>query len=45
VEFTIDGNVISQYFTEDPGLVALVETDGQYAIVITPTFDDGSVAA
>jgi len=45
VEFIVDGKVISQTFTEDPGLVALVETNGQYAIVITPNTDDGSASA
>src|SRR4051794_8611612 len=45
VEFIVDGKVISQMFSEDPGLVALVETNGQYAIVTTPNADDGSVAA
>ncbi|HEX3532305.1 MAG TPA: hypothetical protein VH988_35035 [Thermoanaerobaculia bacterium] len=46
VAFMIDGNVvITRDFTEDPGLVALIEAEGGYDLSITPMGDDSSPAA
>jgi len=46
VAFMIDGNVvITREFTEDPGMVALVETSGGYDLAITPMDDDSSITA
>lgn len=43
VEFIIDGTLVaSQSFSEDPGQVALVESNGQFSIEISPVAtDDG----
>lgn len=46
VAFLIEGTVVvSAEFSEDPGLVALVERNGHYALEITPDSDEGSVAS
>ena len=46
VEFWVDGTLVaSQSFPEDPGQVALLESEGQFRIEVTPyPADDGSVA-
>jgi len=45
VEFIIDGTLVaSQSFSEDPGQVALVESNGQYSIETTPGAEDDLVA-
>ena len=46
VEFIIDGTLVaSQSFSEDPGQVALVESNGQFSIEITPSAPDYGPAA
>lgn len=46
VAFMINGKVVvSREFTEDPGLVALIEADGGYDLAITPMDDGSSITA